>query len=240
MIVERRQTRAARYLRLLAREGIPVEHVTDVTSVPHVLRRHTVELLLLVVAAVTRDTETQVRTLSDLDECAVMVIADHLAAPDRVALLRLGAFDCVTADVDPRELRARVRRVLRQTRRLNRASDGLLIDRQERLVTHLGRQVRLSRVETKLLSLLLRHRGRFVPRDVILQKVWLTHLGYPVPTTSNVLNVALSGLRRKFSRAGLPCPVVSQRGLGVAYASRRHATALVEPLPESTLLAESA
>lgn len=75
---------------------------------------------------------------------------------------------------------------------------SLRIDEEQRLVHLWGRSVRLSRLELKLLALLVRDPGRVFTRDEIVEAVWRRVF----VSTERTVDVVVSRLRRKLA-AGL-------------------------------------
>ncbi len=68
----------------------------------------------------------------------------------------------------------------------------------------------LSRREFQLLDLLLRNRGRTVPREVIIDRVW----GMDGEVTDNNLDAFIRLLRKKLETDGQPRVIVNIRGIG--------------------------
>lgn len=127
----------------------------------------------------------------------VVLSARHLG-DDKVDALDAGADDYVTKPFAMNELLARLRAAVR------RASPGdaeepvveagdIRIDLARRVVTKRGEEVRLSPTEWALLDVLVRHRGRLVGRQALLQEVW----GPAYSTETHYLRVYTAHLRRK-------------------------------------------
>jgi DNA-binding response OmpR family regulator len=103
----------------------------------------------------------------------------------------------------------------------------LLIDRARRTATLSGRPLELRRKEFELLTCLVDHGGRYVPRREITAAVWNdgSH------RSANSLNVHLSRLRAKFGeRSDRPVFLHSSRDDGVMFVS--HRTHTFEPYTE--------
>jgi DNA-binding response OmpR family regulator len=111
-----------------------------------------------------------------------------------------GADDYVTKPFSIKEVLARLRAVLR------RASGdegevledgGLRLDLASREVHVEGAAVVLTRKEFDLLADLLRHRGRVLTRERLLERVW----GYDYPGETRTVDVHVRRLRQKLGAA---------------------------------------
>lgn len=105
----------------------------------------------------------------------VIVVSVRDSEGDIVQLLNAGADDYVVKPFYTGELVARINAV--QRRRESEAgslflSGSLAVDLSTRDVRLKGESLRLTPTEYALLSLLARHSGRIVTRDLILKEVW--------------------------------------------------------------------
>ena len=92
---------------------------------------------------------------------------------DRVLGLELGADDYVSKPFSPRELSARVKAVLRRTKKeTTNKSSFFSLDSQKKSITYFGIPLSLSRYEFRILNMLIDHPGWVFTRDQIMNKVW--------------------------------------------------------------------
>ena len=132
---------------------------------------------------------------------------------DRVEGLDAGADDYLVKPFALRELKARLRALLRRT---ETARAGVLrfadleLDPVAREVRRGGREIELSRTEFNLLELFLEHPRQVLGRSQIFERVW----GYDFGSTSNTLGVYMGYLRRKTEAAGEPRLLHTVRGVG--------------------------
>jgi DNA-binding response OmpR family regulator len=133
------------------------------------------------------------------------------AVEDRLAGFDAGAEDYVTKPFAMAELLARVRALLRRTGALDsgtwRVAD-LVVDEAARRVRRADSELVLTKVEFDLLVALGRNAGRVLSKGQLLADVW----GF-ADYDPNVVEVAMSGLRRKLESRG-PRLVQTVRGVG--------------------------
>ena len=131
----------------------------------------------------------------------IIMLTARTHEADRVAGLDLGADDYITKPFSVRELLARVRAVLRRVDEttLPRYEDShLLIDYAEMRVMCEGQNVRLTRKEFALLSMLAKSAGRVATRQQLLDNVW----GYQYFGDTRTLDVHIRRLRQKLGTCG--------------------------------------
>jgi len=133
---------------------------------------------------------------------------------DRIVGIELGADYYMRSPVNPRELVARVKQILRKR---DRAAGGestgrlyvgdLEIDPDLVEVKKGGREIQLSPREFNLLYTLARSPGRVFPRSALLRQVW----GEDEYIDERTVNVYIQRLRAKLGDNG---PIETVRGFG--------------------------
>ncbi len=73
-----------------------------------------------------------------------------------------------------------------------------------------GEKISLTKNEIKILSELLRNKGRIVPREELMEKLWQTDCYID----ENTLNVNIARLRKKLDDAGLSGFITTKKGMG--------------------------
>jgi len=137
---------------------------------------------------------------------------------DRVVGLELGADDYVTKPFSPRELVARVRTVLRRAQRLPAAAaaptaPAFEVDDERKQIRFHGKPLDLSRIEYRLLKVLVERPGRVFSRDELMERAW----DDPAASFDRTVDAHVKTLRAKL-RAVAPDedPIVTHRGMGYA------------------------
>jgi two-component system response regulator MprA len=135
------------------------------------------------------------------------------AVDDRVAGLDAGADDYLVKPFALKELKARLRALLR---RAGGESGGVLrfgdlaLDAVAYEVRRGERRIDLSRTEFHLLALFMEHPRQVLTRSQIFERVW----GYDFGAGSNALGVYVGYLRRKTEAGGEPRVLHTVRGVG--------------------------
>jgi two-component system, OmpR family, alkaline phosphatase synthesis response regulator PhoP len=128
----------------------------------------------------------------------VIMLTARVEEADRVRGLELGADDYVQKPFSPNELVARIRALVRRSKRTE-STDPVLrlgpiaVDRARHTVSNDGQDVRLTAKEFMLLQYFLEHRGRVISRDLLLGDVW----GYRYTGGTRTVDVHVRRIREK-------------------------------------------
>ena len=156
----------------------------------------------------------RLRSFPDTAMLPILMLTAKAEESDTIVGLELGADDYVTKPFSPKALIARVKALLRRIeRKPDGGSDlhryGTLTMDLGRHEVHLGTQeVPLTAKEFSLLERLLRHRGRVLTREVLLNAVW----GYDYYGTTRTVDVHIRRLKQKLPL--LEEAIVSVKSLG--------------------------
>ncbi len=137
---------------------------------------------------------------------------------EKILGLDLGADDYATKPFSPRELRGRIRAVLRRKEPQEFGEiyrfDDLEVDSGRGQLRRAGRAVEITATEFKLLTTFVRNRGRLLTRDKLLDEAW----GRDKSVTDRVVDNHIVSLRRKIEREPAePRYLVTVRGLGYRF-----------------------
>jgi two-component system, OmpR family, alkaline phosphatase synthesis response regulator PhoP len=128
----------------------------------------------------------------------IIMLTARAEEADRVIGLDIGADDYVAKPFSPNELVARVRALVRRSRRHEPEEPTLrfgsvVMDLARHTVSSEGHDVKLTAKEFLLLQYLLEHRGRVLSRDLLLGDVW----GYRYTGGTRTVDVHVRRLREK-------------------------------------------
>lgn len=150
----------------------------------------------------------------------IIVISARTQEKEKVTALDNGADDYITKPFGTFELLARIRTAIRHNNRMvdthvnaNRpySAGGLKIDFEKRLVSVDGKEVHLTRVEYKIVSLLAQNSGKVMTYDSLINQVW----GPYADDNNRILRVNMANIRRKLeNNPGEPKYIFTELGIG--------------------------
>lgn len=161
------------------------------------------------------------RRLRTFTEVPIIVLSAKGEETDKVDALDMGADDYLTKPFGVEELLARVRAVLRRTRREGLDTGARLLikgtfvlDPESRQVAVNGQKTRLTPTEFDLLHHLMRNSGKVVPHNVLLSEIW----GSEYRNQTEYLRVYVGRLRQKVETdPAHPRHLVTEPGLGYIF-----------------------
>ncbi len=199
-------------------EGYEVEVAPDGETASRRAREEKWDLILLDIMLPGKDGLEVCRELrrSGMRTPIIMVTAKTQEA-ERVLGLELGADDYITKPFSPRELRARVKAVLRRTEaetpKTYRFGD-IEVNFSRGELRRAGKPVEVTALEWKLLEAFVGARGRILSRRQLLDAAW----GADTFVTDRVVDFHIVRLRRKIEpEPKKPRYLVSVRGLGYRF-----------------------
>jgi DNA-binding response OmpR family regulator len=147
----------------------------------------------------------------------IIMVTARADETDRILGLDIGADDYLAKPFSPNELVARVRALMRRSKRGGGSEAALtfgtiVMDLARHTVTDAGRDVKLTAKEFLLLQYLLEHRGRVLSRDLLLGDVW----GYRYTGGTRTVDVHVRRLREKLPALVEALVTVKQFGYKLA------------------------
>lgn len=134
----------------------------------------------------------KIRRYSDLPVIFLTAVDDEDSV---VNGLELGADDYITKPFSTRELIARIKRVANKNSKKNIITvSGVTLDLDKSAVFENGKQLELTALEYKLLSLLMQNAGKVVTRELIVEKIWDVSGNF---VNDNTLTVYIKRIRKK-------------------------------------------
>ena len=165
---------------------------------------HCPDLILLDLGLPDMDGIEILKKIREWSSIPVIVVSARGEESDKVEALDLGADDYISKPFGTSELLARIRTALRHSILPNStapATDvfktkGLTIDFDKRQITVDGKDVHLTQIEFKIVSLLAKSAGRVLTYDFIITELW----GPYAVKDNQILRVNMANIRRKLEK----------------------------------------
>ena len=167
-------------------------------------RKHSPDIILLDLMLPGVDGLEVCRTLKkdpELQRIPIIMVTAKGEEMDRVVGLELGADDYVVKPFSLREVVLRIRKIL--DRREKQAApailkaDPLVLDLDAHTARLDDQLLELTATEFRLLTYLLRHRGRVQTREMLLDRVW----GYSFEGYARTIDTHIRRVRKKMGEA---------------------------------------
>ena len=210
----------------LEREGYVVHTAVDGEQALMAAREAAPDLVILDVMLPRLDGFEVCRILRRRGDVPILMLTARGEEIDRVVGLELGADDYVTKPFSVRELMARVRNLLRRSRRMAEVADvgaakrevlrsgDLEIDSVSHTARLKGQPLELKPREFDLLAMLAQNKARAFTRDQILERLW----GYDYYGDSRTVDVHIRWLREKIEpEPSKPVRIITIRGVGYRF-----------------------
>lgn len=202
-------------------EGFEVVSAEDGDKALAAFRQSRPNMVILDVMLPGRDGFEVCRALRRESDVPVLMLTARDTELDKVVGLEIGADDYLAKPFSTRELVARVRAMLRRTRRaepspgdLRFELDGLVLDGARHRVSVEGREIDLKPKEFDLLAFFMGHPGQAFGREQLLASVW----GYDFAGDSRTVDTHIKTLRDKLGdSAEQPRWVETVRGVGYRF-----------------------
>ncbi len=182
---------------------------------------HLPDLIILDLGLPDLDGTVFLKEIRNISSTPVIVLSARSSERDKVEALDTGANDYVTKPFGSAELLARIRCILRTSRRTS--DDGLLhggrfetgplmIDYDSRKVFFDGKEIKLTQTEFNIMSYLSEHFGKVLTYSAIIREIW----GYSDSGSTKKLQVNMANIRKKLNLKPGENKYISNE-LGVGY-----------------------
>jgi two-component system response regulator RegX3 len=221
LLVEDEESISEPFSRALAREGFEPVVARTAADALKLAAAVDPELVLLDLMLPDGDGRDVCRELRRRSDTPIIMLTARGTETDRIVGLELGADDYVVKPFSSPEVIARIRAVLRRSRRdddgeARLAFADLEIDPAARRVRMDDKELDLSRKEFDLLVVLAEAAGRVVTRDHLMSRVWDENWFGPTKT----LDVHVGTLRKKLGDdPSNPRFIHTVRGVGFRFAT---------------------
>ncbi|WP_370125863.1 response regulator [Sinorhizobium fredii] len=212
--------------RYFEEEGYRVSLAGDGKEMREGLEKSHVDIILLDLVLPGEDGLALARDLRSRSDIPIIMLTGRNDVVDRVVGLEIGADDYIAKPFHLREVLARVRSALRRRQPSARNElptevycfEGLRLDVARRqLMSHDGNEIMLTTGEFDMLCALVKHSGRVLKRDVLMD---LTR-GRNLEAFDRTIDAQIARLRRKIEPdPSHPALIKSVRGVGYVFSAR--------------------
>ena len=153
----------------------------------------------------------EIRKSSDMP---IIVVTSRDSEMDEIMSMNLGADDFITKPYNTQILLARIASILRRVHGSNTQDtisyNDLKLNLSNGSITYKGNTTELTKNELKILSCLIKNKGKIVSREDLMDFMWSSD----VFIDDNNLSVNVTRLRKKLQEAGMKETIETRRGLG--------------------------
>lgn len=198
VLVVEDESRLARQLEeALGRAGYAVDRAADGARADFLGQTETYDAIVLDLGLPKVDGLTVLRRWRDAGMTApVLVLTARGSWHEKVQGIDAGADDYLSKPFRLEELLARLRALIRRTRRLASSEircGAVTMDARAGKVTRGGEPVKVTALELRVLSYLMHNRGRVVPQSELTEHIYASD----ADRDSNTIEVFIARLRRK-------------------------------------------
>ena len=145
----------------------------------------------------------------------VLILTAKDGLDDKLKGFEDGADDYLTKPFERKELLARIEAILRRAKGNYKENNTitfkeLVLDLNNREVKYKGKEVVLQGKQFDVLEYLLNSKNTIITKDQIFDKIW----GFDSETSTNVIEVYASGLRKELKKIGYDKYLKTIRGVG--------------------------
>lgn len=215
MIVEDDEVIAKVISEQLAAWGLELIAITDFSDVMKQFSELSPQLVLMDISLPFFNGYHWCSEIRRVSRVPVIFISSASDNMNIVMAVNMGGDDFITKPFDMNVLVAKVQAMLRRTYEFTAAVSylehrGAVLNTDDGMLNFGGKKISLTKNEIKILSELLRNKGRIVPREELMEKLWQTDCYID----ENTLNVNIARLRKKLDDAGLSGFITTKKGMG--------------------------
>ena len=154
----------------------------------------------------------EIRKVSKVPIIFISSAADNM---NMVMAMNMGADDFIAKPFDQSVLMAKIQAILRRTYDFGISQPvlehrGALLNTGDSTLTYKDEKIQLSKNEFRILTLLMKSKGRVVSREKLMEALWETDSF----VDENTLSVNVNRLRKRLAAAGLEDFITTRFGAG--------------------------
>ena len=199
----------------LSRYGYEIEAPDSFENIIENIKKSNADLILLDINLPIFDGYYICREVRKFSEVPIIVVTSRDSDIDELMSMNLGADDFVTKPYNTQILLARIESILKRINRSLKTTDVLeyndmKVNLSNGTVSYNNETVEITKNESKILSYLIKNKGKIVSREKLMNYLWDCEMFID----DNTLSVNVTRIRKKLEEIGLKNIIETRRGLG--------------------------
>ncbi len=214
-LVEDDEVIASHLADYMASWGLQVRRAADFSRVLEEFRAFDPQLVLMDIGLPFYNGYHWTRRIRAESRVPVVFLSSASDRMNIVMAMDMGGDDFIAKPFDREVLMAKVQAVLRRAYDFQApltvlTARGAVLNTADASLSYGGQRVELTKNDYRILETLMAAKGRVVPREELMERLWQTD-SY---VDENTLTVNVARLRRKLGSAGLADFIVTKKGVG--------------------------
>lgn len=215
IIIEDTETIRDELKTFLIRYGYHVLTPTNFENIVDSVLKEEPNLILLDINLPVFDGYHICREIRKSSDVPIIIVTSRDSEMDELMSMNLGADDFITKPYNTQILLAHISSILRRAQGGNTSQDimtynDLKLNLSSGSINYNGNTVELTKNELKILSCLIKNKGKIVSRDNLMDFMWNSDIF----VDDNNLSVNVTRLRKKLEEVGMQGNIETRRGLG--------------------------
>ncbi|MDB1947014.1 response regulator transcription factor [Clostridium tertium] len=199
----------------LERYGYEVEAPDSFENIIEYIDKSNASLILLDINLPLYDGYYICREVRKKSDVPIIVVTSRDSQVDELMSINLGADDFITKPYNTEILIARVSAILKRSYGKSSTDEviyygDLKLNLANGSISYKSNTIELTKNELKILTYLIKNKGKIVSRDALMDTLWQSDLFLD----DNTLSVNVTRLRKKIEEIGLKNIIETRRGLG--------------------------
>ena len=199
----------------LSRYGYEIEAPDSFENIIENIKKSNADLILLDINLPIFDGYYICREVRKFSVVPIIVVTSRDSDIDELMSMNLGADDFVTKPYNTQILLARIESILKRINRSLKTTDVLeyndmKVNLSNGTVSYNNETVEITKNELKILSYLIKNKGKIVSREKLMNYLWDCEMFID----DNTLSVNVTRIRKKLEEIGLKNIIETRRGLG--------------------------
>ena len=199
----------------LNRYGYETSYSNDFENIVEIALKSDPHIILLDINLPYYDGYYICREIRKKSNVPIIVVTSRNSEIDELMSMNLGADDFITKPYNTQILLARIESILKRVYRNSTVQDVLeygdmKLNLSNGTIVYNDKVIELTKNELKILSYLIKNRGKIVSRESLINYLWNCEMFID----DNTLSVNVTRIRKKLEEIGLSNIIETRRGLG--------------------------